>query len=100
MKTKYQQMTKEEKKQLKTQYKKTSEGKEICKKLNCSLIFIILSLISSTYLIIDTYLNKRNIFYYFYAGGLIIIVLIFCIIYIKTYQKILNNYAIKTQTKK
>ena len=100
MKTKYQTMSNQEKKDLKKAYRNTTQGKLVLKKLNSSLIMIILSFICSIYLVVDTYLNKRNTFYYFYAGALIVFALIFIIIYFKTRQRILNNYALKKQNKK
>ncbi|MBR1413228.1 MAG: hypothetical protein IJ574_00975 [Bacilli bacterium] len=100
MKTLYQRMSKEEKKQLKEEYKKTEVGKEVLKKFKISLIMFILTYIFSIYLIIDTYLNKRSNAYYLYAGAIIVCVIVCLVNYRKNYQRILNDYAINKNKNK
>ena len=68
MKTKYQRMSKEEKKQLVNDYKKTEKGKYMLEKLRNVLICGILLYVYSIYLII-TAESKWN---YIYAGGLLL----------------------------
>jgi len=99
MKTKYQRMTKKEKKQLKKDIM-NSKDKDVLKKLKLSFIFATLGLFCSIYLLIDSYINNRNVIYYVYSISLIIVVVIFLIIYYKNYQRILNNYALKQGNKK
>ena len=95
MKTKYQRMSRQERKILKEEYRKTEIGKTVLKKFKLSLIMFILTYLFSIYLIIDTYINKRNSSYYLYAGAIIMCVIVCLTSYRKNYQRILNEFALK-----
>lgn len=91
MKNKYQRMSKEEKKELINEYKKTEKGKYLLGKLRNVLICGVLSYIYAVYLII----TAENIWSYIGAGGLLIAGCIFIVGSIKLRGKNLNKFAIK-----
>ncbi len=96
MKNKYQRMTKEEKKKLKSRYYKTEKGRLQKNRLIRLLVIGIIGILFSLYLIIDGYL-KGNISVWTWIGAIILI--IFSLIYIVASfylrGKSLNTFAVK-----
>lgn len=91
MKTKYQRMTKEEKKQLLKEYEQTEKGSYILKKLRNVMIVGILSYLYAIYLII----TSDSIAYYISAGVLLVIACIFIILSIRLKTKNLTMFAVR-----
>ena len=91
MKTKYQRMSKDEKKILLERYKKTEKGKYIFSKLRNVLICGILSYAYAIYLVIDA----KNIWSYIGAGGLFVAGCIFIVASIRLRIKELTKFAVK-----
>ena len=91
MKNKYQRMSKEEKKNLIIEYKKTEKGKYLMEKLRNLLIIGILSYIYSFYLII----TAENVWNYIAASSLLLAGCVFIVASLKLRIKNLNKFAIK-----
>ncbi len=91
MKTKYQRMTKEEKKILIKEYKNTEKGLYMLNKLRNLLIIGFLSYAYSIYLII----TAKNIWNYVSAVTLLIAGCVFTVASLKLKSKNLNKFAIK-----
>ena len=91
MKNKYQRMSKEEKKNLIIEYKKTEKGKYLMEKLRNLLIIGILSYIYSFYLII----TAENVWDYIAASSLLLAGCVFIVASLKLRIKKLNKFAIK-----
>ncbi len=95
LKNKYQRMTKEEKKELRTKFFNTDEGKLFKKRITRVLIFGVIAFIYSIYLFIDNYTTINSIWIYTIAITVFIASIIFIIGYFKVSNKTYNNYAIK-----
>ena len=91
MKTKYQRMSKEEKKLLLKRYKNTEKGKYIMSKIRNVFIYGILSYVFAVYLLIDA----KNIWSYIGAFGLLIFGSVFIVASIRLYIKNLTRFAVK-----
>ncbi len=91
MKNKYQRMTKDEKKKLINDYKKTEKGNYLLKKLRNLIVIGVLSYFYAIYLII----TSENIWNYISAGMLLLAGCIFIVASIKLRIKNLNKFAIK-----
>ena len=90
MKTKYQRMTKEEKKKLLIDYKKTEKGKYIMEKLRNALICGILLYAYAIYMLV----TAKNIWSYIGAGGLFLFGCIFIVVSIRLKIKNLTKFAV------
>ena len=91
MKTKYQRMSKEEKKQLLNDYKKTDNGKYILSKLRNVLICGLLLYAYSIYLVI----TSKEVWNYIYAGGLFAFGCFFIFMSIRLKIKNLTKFAVR-----
>ena len=91
MKTKYQRMSKEEKKQLLNEYKNTKNGSYVLKKLRNVLIYGIILYIYAIYLLV----TAEKIWNYIAAGGLFIVACIFVFMSVKLRIKNLTTFAVK-----
>ena len=96
MKNKYQRMNKEEKKQLKKEYRNTETGKNMYNRLTRLLITGAMGIVFSFYLVYSNITSDgNNIWQYIMAGILFIGSLIFLIGSLIIKGKVLNKYAIK-----
>lgn len=91
LKTKYQRMSKDEKKQLVSEYKNTEKGKYLLTKLRNVVIIGIISYAYAIYLILDA----KNIWNYISAGGLLIAGAVFIVSSIRLRIKYLTMYAVR-----
>lgn len=95
MKTKYQRMSKEEKKKTREKYYATPEGflnqKRFQRLLLCGILCLLYSVITS----IDCFIKQDSYWYYVLSGIVAIFGLIFLIGRYKLKHKILNKYVIK-----
>ena len=91
MKTKYQRMSKEEKKILVERYKKTEKGKYVMSKIRNVFIYGVLSYGFAVYLFIDA----KNIWSYIGASGLLLFGSIFIVASIRLRIKNLTRFAVK-----
>lgn len=97
MKLKYYTLNKNEQLSIKNEFYNTKLGKYIKRKLFSSLICGILCMIISIYVIIDNYLNNKNIWEYVYGISLLCIGITFIIITHKVRIKKINNYLVKNK---
>ena len=100
LKNKYQRMTKEEKKKIRTEYYNTPTGKQNKNRFIRVIIISIFCLIYSIYMGIENYMDSKiTVLYVYYSGVLItgIILLISCI---RIRGRILNDYALKKKKEK
>ena len=91
MKTKYQRMSKEEKKRLLVEYKKTEKGKYVLSKLRNSLICGLLLYAYSIYLVVVA----ESTWNYIEAIGLFLIGCLFIFMSIRLRIKNLTRFAVK-----
>lgn len=97
MKTKYQKLTKSEKKEIKETYYKTEDGKAMKNRLTRLLITGSMGIIFSIYLFYTNYKNDgNNIWEYILSGILLVASIIFIIGSYKIKHKVLNKEAIKS----
>lgn len=95
MKTKYQRMTKEEKKDVVEQYKKTEKGAYLLSKLKNVLIIGVFSYLYSIYMMI----TAENIWNYIGAGSLFIAGCVFVVASIRLRRKYINQFAVRSYKK-
>ena len=95
MKNKYQRMSKEEKKKLIEDYKKTELGKNNLFRFKRLLIIGIIGIVFAIVECLVAYFNKDDIWDYISAGILFIASIIFVVGSIRIKGKQLNNFAIK-----
>lgn len=96
MKTKYQRMTKEEKKEIQEKYYKTEAGQAMKNRLIRLIITGTMGILFSIFLIYSNYTKDGNdIWQYILAGILLVASIIFIIGSINIRHKVLNKYAIK-----
>lgn len=98
MKTKYERMTKEEKKELKEFYKKTSNGKVMCDRLMRVNIVGILLLLYAVYSFVS-HIDALKWSDYVISIPIFIIGLVFLILSYRLKKKVLNQFAIKNSSK-
>ena len=95
MKIKYYRLSKEERKEYKNKFYATKKGKNLKKFTTGSYIASFALLFFGIYYIIDTYINKGNVFYYYYAALIIIISIIMIISNHKLRIEKINDYIVK-----
>lgn len=97
MKTKYQRMTKNEKKEIQDKYYKTENGKAMKNRLTRLLITGTMGILFSLYLFYTNYTNDgNNIWEYILSSILLVASIIFIIGSFKIKYKVLNKEAIKS----
>ena len=94
LKTKYERMTKLEKKELEKKYKETEKGKLMMERLLRVKIIGVIGIVYAGYFLIKEGLVWKNILLY---GPLLVISLIFIVTSKKLKKKVLNQLAIKTK---
>ena len=99
MKTKYERMTKEEKKELKELYKKTSNGKVMLDRLFRVNIVGILLLLYAVYSFLS-HIEALKWSDYVVSIPIFIVGLVFLILSYRLKKKVLNQFAIKNNGKK
>ena len=99
MKTKYERMTKEEKKELKELYKKTSNGKVMLDRLFRVNIVGFLLLLYAVYFFLS-HIESLKWSDYVISIPIFIIGLVFLILSYRLKKKVLNQFAIKNSGKK
>lgn len=100
MKNKYQRASKLEKKEARTNFFQTDFGKNLKKRLDRLIIYSILLIAFTIYIIIDNILKDNSIINYVTAGFLLIFALIFLIGRYYVIVKNVNSFMIKNTKKK
>ena len=96
VKNKYQRMSKEEKKVLKSQYYQTNKGKEMKARLNRLVVIGSIGILFSIFLVISGYLSQKLDWATWLLAGILLFFSVFYIVSSCMLRgKVLNQFAIK-----